>query len=259
MLFFGRAITRWRTRARRRVLRRPVRPPRVSTALRLLALVRRQIAAPSVPPVVAFGSSHGGSERAAKPIASSLGITAVALNSLLLATPAHSEFAAIVISTIGNGNYPKNAEKFCQELEHSDIYLRGFRFGVPALGSSVDTYFWRSGELLTKMLTERGGSPSCRMCGWTRLRRDREVHVRHDGEGKRDPVQRCRPPVDHFRTVPITHRELLSVPGVSSPMSSHGRSTNSPSSSPSRRSSRTRTRSRRSAPASHTSLLFGSC
>jgi hypothetical protein len=99
-------------------------------ALRLLALVRRQMAAPSVPLVVAFGSSRGGSERAA--IASSLGVTAVALNSPPLATFAHSEFATVVTSTIGNSR--KNTEKFCQELEHSDIDLRGLRFDLLALG-----------------------------------------------------------------------------------------------------------------------------
>jgi hypothetical protein len=97
------------------------------------------MAAPSVWPVVAFGSSREGSERAAKAIASLLGVTAGALKSFPLATLAHSEFALIAISTIGNRCYPKNAEKFCQELGHSGIDLKTLRFGVLALGSSVST------------------------------------------------------------------------------------------------------------------------
>jgi sulfite reductase alpha subunit-like flavoprotein len=188
------------------------------------------MAATSVAPVVAFGSSRGASERAAKAIASSLGVTAVALNSLSLTTLAQAEFAVFVISTIGNGNYPKNAEKFCQGLERAGIDLSRLRFALLALGSTFYTHFCQSGELLHKMLTERGAEP---FVGYVRSDKaaadlgvgaiDKFIRGTIAKEKKENAIQFtpigpesvALPPIT-FQTVPITDRELLSAPGYSS-------------------------------------------
>jgi sulfite reductase (NADPH) flavoprotein alpha-component len=191
-----------------------------------------RVSAGDVSPIVAYGSTRCGSERIAKTIAGSLGVAAVALNDLGVCRLEDAELAIFVVSTIGNGSFPRNAERFAQEFEFTDVDLRNLRFALLALGSSVYKDYCHAGDLLYKMLTDHGAVPMVPYSRSDKAARDlgvaaiekfvRDATSRLTKAKKENaiqftmtPAEAIDPPPNKFQRVPIVERELLSAPGYS--------------------------------------------
>jgi sulfite reductase (NADPH) flavoprotein alpha-component len=110
-------------------------------------------------PIVAYGSQRGSSERIAKEIARSLGVTALPLNRLRLEALSAASTAIFVVSTFGNGQFPTNANSFSQDLLGNCYDLTGLNFAVLGLGSTYYPHFCQAGATVFGELARAGAKP----------------------------------------------------------------------------------------------------
>jgi sulfite reductase (NADPH) flavoprotein alpha-component len=83
----------------------------------------------------------------------------VPINSIPDNAFASATLAIFVISTTGNGQFPKNADNFSSRLSMSSVNLSNLRFAELALGSSYYKQYCLAGDTIYKILTEHGAEP----------------------------------------------------------------------------------------------------
>lgn len=110
----------------------------------------------SVVPLIAYGSTMGGSTKIAKQIASGYGTEAVELNSVDLSALEKINFAIYVVSTFGDGELPDNAIEFAERLRSSSVNLGSLQFALLGLGSTKYPKFCAAGNEIFDLLTNHG-------------------------------------------------------------------------------------------------------
>lgn len=111
-----------------------------------------------IKPIIAYGSTRHNAERVAKQIAEKLNTNAVEINSLNYQQLEEAKICIFVISTINDGEFPKNASTFCQKLcsDDSNVDLRNLQYALLGLGSRYYGKFCKASEDLNQALQNKG-------------------------------------------------------------------------------------------------------
>ncbi|OHT06636.1 hypothetical protein TRFO_25242 [Tritrichomonas foetus] len=110
-------------------------------------------------PLVAYGSTMGGSKKIAKRIAERFGTEAHELNSLTLQNLHDAKYAIFAVSTFGNGNYPENCGTFIEHLRGASIDLHNLKYALIGLGSTKYEQFCKAANEFNAILSYQHATP----------------------------------------------------------------------------------------------------